>query len=74
MNKSQLLNETVDTWAINKAFLAAKMGMPKGTFNNKINPKMTAYRFTEAEILKLAGILIEMKNQLQLLTKTLQKS
>lgn len=40
--------------------MASKMGMPKGTFNNKLSDKQTAYRFTDVEEKKLKEILRDM--------------
>ena len=50
----------IEVHSINKAHLASKMEMPKGTFNNKLSDKQTAYRFTEAEEEKLKEILRDM--------------
>ena len=49
----------VDKWKLNRAVLASKMGMPKGTFNNKLNPTH-ASTFSDAEHVKLIGVLREM--------------
>lgn len=40
--------------------MASKMGMPTPTFKNKVNPKQTAYKFTESELDKLVEVLREM--------------
>lgn len=47
----------ISTWKLNKAMLASKMSMPKTTFNNKLNEKLTQYNFTEIEIQRLEKIL-----------------
>ena len=39
--------------------LAEKMGISTGSFKNKLNPNQTAYKFTEKELEKLKGILLE---------------
>jgi len=53
--------QLIDKWKLNKAFLAKKMGMLRGTFSNKINP--THYtNFSDVEIEKLKGILIKMRD------------
>jgi len=36
------------------------MGMPVGTFKNKLSDKQTAYRFTDEELEKLKAILRDM--------------
>lgn len=40
--------------------MASKMGMPVGTFKNKLSEKQTAYRFTDQEEEKLKAILRDM--------------
>lgn len=54
----------IDKWRINQAILAAKMGMLKGTFNNKLNPNHYT-KFSELELKKLKGILLNLKNELE---------
>jgi len=54
---SLTLYQLVEQTGIGKAHLASKMGMPPGTFNNKLSDKQTAYRFTEDEEAKLKEIL-----------------
>lgn len=60
-----LLSPTMDyfkiitTYGISYKVLAAKIGMPRGTFNNKINPKQPAYKFTEAEEEKIRNVLLD---------------
>lgn len=51
--------QVVGKWKLNRAVLASKMGMPKGTFNNKLNPTH-ASQFSNEEIIKLIGVLREM--------------
>ena len=51
--------QVVDKWKLNRAVLASKMGMPKGTFNNKLNPTH-ASQFSNEENIKLIGVLREM--------------
>jgi hypothetical protein len=41
--------------------------MPLGTFCNKLNPKHTT-QFTDAEIIRLKGVLIELRNDLDSVT------
>ena len=59
--------EVIEKWRLNKGLLASKMNMPEGTFNNKLSPKHTAY-FTDAEIIKLKSVLIELRNDLDSVT------
>jgi hypothetical protein len=51
--------QVVDKWKINRALLACKMNMPKGTFNNKLNASHSS-TFSNDENIKLIGILREM--------------
>lgn len=44
---------------LNKIALASKMPMPVPTFKNKINPKQTAYNFTDCELDRLVEVLRE---------------
>lgn len=57
------MQKVIENWKLNKGLLASKMGMPEGTFNNKLSEKHTAY-FTDAEIIKLKGVLIELRNDI----------
>lgn len=61
------MQEIIEKWRLNKGLLASKMGMPLGTFCNKLSTKHTAY-FTDAEIIKLKSILIEIRNDLDAVT------
>lgn len=61
------MEKIIEKWRLNKGLLASKMGMPLGTFCNKLSEKHTAY-FTEAEIIKLKGVLIELRNDLDNVT------
>jgi len=45
---------------LNKVALASKMPMPVPTFKNKINPKQTAYKFTDSEVDRLVEVLREL--------------
>jgi len=45
---------------LNKELHAKKMGMPAGTFKNKLSEIQTAYRFTNEERAKLHSILKEL--------------
>lgn len=57
------MHDIIEKWKLNKNLLASKMGMPKGTFNNKLNPKHSS-DFTEDELFKLKGILQELYDDL----------
>jgi len=43
------------------------MNMPLGTFCNKLNPKHTT-QFTDTEIIRLKGVLIDLRNDLDSVT------
>jgi len=59
------LSSLISSWKLNKVLLASKMGMPAGTFKNKLSERQTAYRFTEAETETLKGILLEIASDIQ---------
>lgn len=59
--------QVVDKWKLNRGLLASKMGMPKGTFNNKLNPSHTS-QFSNAENIKLIGVLREMSKDIDSVT------
>lgn len=61
MTEAQKLWELIEKWEVNRALLASKMDMPKGTFNNKLNPEHSS-TFTDKERNLLCQILIEMRN------------
>lgn len=61
------MQEIIEKWKLNKGLLASKMEMPLGTFCNKLSDKHTAY-FTDAEKIKLKGVLIELRNDLDSVT------
>jgi hypothetical protein len=62
-----MINEIIEKWKINKGLLASKMGMPLGTFGNKLNPKHPT-KFSDTEIIRLKYVLIEMRNDLDSVT------
>ena len=66
MTPAKTLSQIIDLWKVNKALLASKMGMPKGTFNNKLNPDHSA-SFTDKELNQLCNILIELRNDLDVI-------
>lgn len=57
------IQEIIDKWKINRALLASKLKMPKGTFNNKLNPSH-ASQFSDKELFQLKQVLIGMRNDL----------
>lgn len=59
--------QVVDKWKLNRALLAFRMGMPKGTFNNKLSASH-ASQFSNEENIKLIGILREMSNDIDSVT------
>lgn len=59
-----MLKEIIDKWKLNRNLLADKMGMPKGTFNNKLSGTHTS-KFTDQELDKLKAILIELRSDLE---------
>jgi hypothetical protein len=61
------MQETIDKWKLNKGLLATKMQMPTGTFCNKLSAKHPT-KFSDAELIKLKGILIELRNELDAVT------
>ncbi len=50
----------IKDWDLSYTMLARRMGMPKSTFSNKINPMQPVYRFSEAEEKQLAEILYQL--------------
>lgn len=59
------LQTLINLWKLNKVHLASKIGMPVGTFKNKLSPTQTAYKFTEEEEYQLKNILLEMSSDVQ---------
>lgn len=57
------MQKVIENWKLNKGLLASKMDMPLGTFCNKLSPTHSSY-FTDAEIIKLKGVLRELQNDL----------
>ena len=64
MTDEKTLWELIEKWKVNRALLASKMDMPKGTFNNKLNPDHNS-TFSDKEHNQLCNILIEMRNDLE---------
>ena len=59
--------QVINKWKLNRADLASKIGMPKGTFNNKLN-ESHASKFSDEENVKLIGVLREMANDIDSVT------
>ena len=59
--------QVINKWKLNRALLASKMGMPKGTFNNKLSLSH-ASQFSNEENIKLIGVLREMSNDIDSVT------
>jgi hypothetical protein len=57
------IQEIIDKWKLNRALLASKLGMPKGTFNNKLSSKHPT-KFSDQEMYQLKQTLIELYNDL----------
>lgn len=57
------MEQVIIRWKLNRPILASKMGMPLGTFNNKLSPNHSS-EFTKDELLKLRAVLIELWKEL----------
>ena len=57
------IQEIIIKWKLNKALLASKLKMKKGTFQNKLNPAHQT-KFTNEELFQLKQVLIELSNDL----------
>lgn len=64
MDDLKKITQLIDKWSLNKSFLAKKLGMLRGTFNNKINPNHYT-KFSDDELTKLKAILIKMREDLK---------
>lgn len=53
------VQEIIIKWDLNRAFLASKIGMKRGTFNNKLSPKHTT-QFTPQELIQLRDLIVQM--------------
>jgi len=60
------LSQLIEKHAMNKAHLASKMKMPRGTFKNKLADNQPAYRFTEVEEQALISILRDMADDIEI--------
>lgn len=59
-----MIEQIIVKWKLNRSLLADKMDMPKGTFNQKVNPDHTA-KFTDKEVFRLKMILSELREELE---------
>ena len=57
------MEEIIIRWKLNRPLLASKMGMPLGTFNNKLSPKHSS-KFSQDESLRLRVVMIELMNEI----------
>lgn len=55
-----VINHLVTKYQISKTVLAKLMGMPRGTFNNKISESLPQYRFSDDELIKLRSAIRDM--------------
>ena len=61
------MEEIINKWKINKGLLASKMGMPLGTFCNKLSSKHET-KFSDKEIIQLKMVLRDMRNDIDSIT------
>lgn len=57
------ITEIIKKWKINKQLLASKIGLERGTFQNKLNPEHST-NFTEDELILLRCALLELRHDL----------
>jgi hypothetical protein len=62
------IQEIITKWKLNKNFLASKLKMLKGTFNNKLNPAH-AEKFTEDEFILLRAIMLDLRKDLDIVNE-----
>ena len=60
------LSQLIEKHAINKAHLASKMNMPRGTFKNKLADNQPAYKFTDLEEKALIAILRDLADDIEI--------
>ncbi len=60
------LAEIIKKWKLNKALLASKLNLLKGTFLNKLNNNNGA-SFTDDELVLIRCALIELRNDLSVI-------
>jgi len=64
MSNLQAINEIIIKWKLNQSFLSEKMGMPKTSFVKSLNGQQY-YKFTDEQLNKLKGILVELRADLE---------
>ena len=64
MTEADKIIQIIEKWKLNKTFLAEKLGMEQPTFINTIK-KRQYYNFTPAQLEKLKGILVKMREDLK---------
>ena len=52
----------IETWRLNKSFIAEKIGMKLSTFNNKYSITNSLYHFTLPEEYKIIQTILEMRD------------
>ena len=57
------MEEIIIRWKLNRPLLASKIGMPLGTFNNKVSPNHSSC-FSQDELLKLRTALLELMSEI----------
>lgn len=58
------IEQIIIKWKLNRSLLAQKMDMPKGTFNQKVNPDHKA-KFTDKELFRLKMVLSALREELE---------
>jgi len=61
---SAFLLKLFEKCSLNEKFIAKKIGMPRNTLHDKLNPKRTS-RFTKQEYNKICGVLIYIRHELK---------
>ncbi len=57
------MEKLINKWKLNKGLLAKKMGMPLGTFCNKLSSKHST-QFSDVELVQLKMILKELQDDI----------
>ncbi len=60
------MDEIIIRWKLNRVLLASKIGMPQGTFNNKLSPNHPT-KFSTEERNKLKCVLLELRTGLEVI-------
>lgn len=59
-----MIKKIIDKWKLNRVLLAGKLGISKGSFNNKLS-QIKTYKFTPEEEKKLKDVLQKLKKDLE---------